>query len=222
MTTYGVMQARIADELARTDLTTQIQTAILSAIKHHERREFYFNQKTATFSTVASQEYYGSSDLADIPNIILLRGAVIDLGTNAKEPLDVVQWEEIDCAQTGAITGDPSAMALFKQQIRLYPIPTAVRTITLGYVYRLTSLSVSADTNAWTTDAEELIRNRAKYDLGISIVRAVGDDELARWRNEEMEVLNDLKRETRMRRGNVLLGTDVPVTTSRYNINTDR
>jgi hypothetical protein len=50
----------------------------------------------------------------------------------------------------------------------------------------------------------------------------VGDDELARWRNEEMEVLNDLKRETRMRRGNVLLGTDVPVTTSRYNINTDR
>ena len=65
------MKTRIADEIARDDLTTQIGYAINDAISAYNNERFYFNEtRDLTFYTVASQELYTSSDLADMPNIL--------------------------------------------------------------------------------------------------------------------------------------------------------
>jgi hypothetical protein len=66
-TTYGTMQATIAYELGdRSDLTTQIQSAIQTAIAKWERSHFYFNEVNDVngFSTVVGQEFYTASDYA--------------------------------------------------------------------------------------------------------------------------------------------------------------
>jgi hypothetical protein len=112
-------------------------------------------------------------------------------------PVKPLPFETIDTAQTGQDIARPDYFAYYKQNIRLYPIPDAVYTMTMAYVYKLTALSSGSDSNAWTTDAEELIRCRAKADL-----------------------YGHLQRETRLRRSNNMLRVDdALVMPSAYDIN---
>lgn len=196
MTTYVTMRSRIAEELTDSAITTaHINAAIQSAIKHYERKPFYFNQKKAsTFSTVASQEYYTSSDLADIPYIVQIDSFVIGSYKSTVRP---VHHAEIEATQSGSITAQPNAYAYFNQKIRLFPIPDAVYTATLAYIYRLDALSADGDTNAWMTDGEELIRQSAKRILALDILHA--DDIAMRCYNREKEVLDELQAENRRR-----------------------
>ncbi len=196
MSDYGTMQARIADELARTDLTTQIRRAIQTAIKHHERKKLKFNQATGTFSTVASQEYYSSSDLADIPNLVLIDAVKITIG-GTSYPLVERDFSEIDALNNGTTTGDPEFYAYYKQQIRLSPVPSAANTVTLAYVKKLAALSADGDTNAWMVDGEELIRLTAKLDLFINVIRTVDQLELDRLKQREIEVLDAMETEAK-------------------------
>lgn len=166
--TYGDMKTRIADELARSDLTSQIALAVLSSVKHYERRRFYFNEgRASTFSTVAGQEFYGSADLADIPNYLDIDTLRITISSNSNYTLDPKTYEYLDEINVGGTTtrGQPVFYSNYAQQIRLYPVPDAVYTMRISGVKALTALSADADTNAWTTDAEDLIRHRAKWDI---------------------------------------------------------
>lgn len=173
MGSYLDMQTRIADELDRSDLTAQIKKAILSAVKHYERRRFYFCETSFTFSTVAGQETYTSADAAAIatsPNVERLNG----LYSNLRTPLTKRDWQWIDdVSTTTASRARPGWWAYRAESIRLYPIPDNAYTITAYNVPRLTALSADGDTNAWTDDAEELIRTHAKIDLIDNVIRGV-------------------------------------------------
>lgn len=172
MATYLDMQTRIADELDRSDLTAQIRKAILSAVAHYERKKFYFSETSFTFATVAGQEYYGTADAAAIatsPSLEILNGTFNGL----RRELTKRPFEYIDEISTIASTSrsQPFDWAYRAQQIRLYPIPDAAYTLTAFNIPRLTALSADADTNAWTNDAEELIRTHAKADLIENVIR---------------------------------------------------
>ena len=183
MADYGTLQTRIADEIARTDLTTQIQYAILSTIKRWERKRFYFNEKTGTFSTVANQEYYSSSDFSDLANLVEIDQLRISANGSLYD-LDLRDFAWIDRHMTNAsYVGAPIAYAFYKQSLRLYPIPDAVYVITAAYAYKLTALSASGDTNAWTNDAEELVRCGAIADLWGNVIKDYEAE--ARWRARE-------------------------------------
>lgn len=213
MSDYGTMQDRIADELARADLETQIQRSIQSAIKHYERTRFYFNTSvTDTFATVANQEYYGAAANSRIPNLI----QIDDMGVTINGivlPVLAVPFDQMDTAQNGAIKSFPQYFAYYAQQIRLFPMPDQVYTISLAWQYRLTALSADTDTNAWMTDAEELIRTRAECDL---LWRVMDDPEKAQiFRLAENEAFSILELET-ARRGSVqILGTDPAISLPR-------
>jgi hypothetical protein len=175
---YGTLQSRIADEIARSDLTSQIQGAIKDAIRHYERTRFYFNETTNNFNTVAGQEYYGAAALADIPNMIAIDSMKIAVngGDYTLRRYDFDHIEEISDPVTSS--GDPDAYCYFNKQIRLYPIPNSAATITVAYHKRFSELSASGDTNPWVDDAEELIRTRAKRNLYLHVIRdkAQADD----------------------------------------------
>ncbi len=192
--TYGTMQDRIADELARSDLTTQIQRSFQSAMKHYERQGFYVNESTFTFSTVAGQEYYGSSDASQIP--LMAEVLTVRITVNGSTyTLTERDFQYLESVQTNAnYTGDPTDFVYFGKQIRLYPIPYAVRTVQVAGTVRFDSLSATADTNAWMTDAEELIRCRAKYDLFTHVIRNA--DSAMLMKAAEREALEDLRGET--------------------------
>jgi hypothetical protein len=73
MSTYGEMQTTIADELDRSDLASQIQKAIKTAIKKYQRKRFFFNEaRSLTFNTVDGQEFYTAADSSDIPNLLFI------------------------------------------------------------------------------------------------------------------------------------------------------
>jgi hypothetical protein len=206
--TYLDMQTRIADELDRSDLTAQIKKAIISAVAHYERRRFYFCETSFTISTVAGQETYTSSDAAAIatsPNIERLNG----LYSNLRTPLTKRDWAWIDdVSSTTTSRARPMAWAYRAETIRLYPIPDAAYTITAYNVPRLTALSADGDSNAWTNDAEELIRSHAKIDLLRNVIRGADMvEEIALQRDQEQGALAALIRETSSREA---LGHTVP------------
>lgn len=197
MSTYGIMKARIADDLARTDLTSNIATAILDAIKHYERKRFYWNEAIASFSTVVGQEWYSSTDASWIPNIVELDSLRISI-SGRPWPLAAKTMDDMEFLTAGTATnGDPSAYCYYRQQIRLYPVPNQVRTMSAAYVQRFTTLSADSDTNAWMTDGEALIRTRAKILLWEDTIRGdAGKKEGAFLRGKERDILDAIKAET--------------------------
>jgi hypothetical protein len=203
MATFLDMITRIQDDLVNESVTVaQIKAAIITAISNYENNQFYFNQKVGTFPTVISQEYYGAAALADIPNILRIRASNITI-PGLKVQLNPVDFAEIDMQQTGAYLGRPVAYASFQQQLRLYPIPDAVYVVQLAYVYKFATLSADADTNAWTNDGEELIRQAAKRRLAQDTFYS--DKIAARAEKLENEAFEGLRAETRQRLPNSML-----------------
>ena len=178
MTTFGTMRDRIADELDRADMTSQIEREIKSAIAFYERKRFWFNEKRIDFATVASREWYTSADDSDIPNLLTLDIAKIAINATTKNELELLPYAELEFVSDGgeADEGQPTGLAYFQKQIRLYPIPDASYSVVLSGIFALDSLSASADTNAWMTDAEALIRQRTRRMIYSSVIR---DPELA-------------------------------------------
>lgn len=161
--TYADIQARIADELNRSDLTSQIQKAIISAVKHYDEDRTWFNEERATALTVASQNYVGvPSDFISEDKLQITIGSV--LYTLLKIPYD--EWAVKSAFTT---SGQPTEYAYYQDRFYLYPTPGSAYTLTISYVKILTELSAGTDTNGWV-DAEEMIRSRAMADVKINVL----------------------------------------------------
>lgn len=198
MSDYGTMQNRIADEIARSDLTTPIQRSIISAIQHWQRHRFYFNEsRTVTFNTVASQEFYTSSDNAYIPTFADI-DAVTITALGSRMDVDKRPYHELEeLSSTTTLIGIPIYYAYYGQQLRLYPIPDGVYPVRVSGLQRLDNVSLSADTNVWFTEAEALIRARAKIILALDVLKDA--DEARRLEPLENSVHTALQRETVLR-----------------------
>lgn len=181
MSTLAVMKARIADEIARSDLTSQIANAINDAIAIYQSERFRFSDSIPnglpTFNTEVGRAVYTSADNANI-NSLFAFDAVFALIGNTQEPLlrqdpsAVIAYN-----QTGTMSGQPSWYAYQGDQLILSPIPSQVFLITLN-VFRKVAAPASDDeaNNPWMTTAERLIRSRAKYELAVHVT---GNKDLA-------------------------------------------
>lgn len=210
MATYADMRARIADELANDgDITSaQINNAIQSAIRNYEAEGFWFNQKVATFSTVSGQEYYDSAALADIPDMVTIYAMRIMGSGSGVAPIAGIDNETIEDSQDGTVTGEPRFYTRFENKIRLFPIPSAVYSVRVSYVYKLAALVNDTDSNAWTNECEELIRQAAKKRLCLDILLA--DDMAARCAMMEKAAYDDVRKENRLRSPQQTLRADLP------------
>jgi len=218
MTTYAVMRSRIADELVNDgDISTsQINNAIQSAIADYAGEQFWFNEAVGTFSTVSSQELYTSAALSDIPTIIkILSLRIANTGSYATY-INGVSNDIIEDMQDGTLFGQPRFYSRFANKIRLYPIPDAVYSMKISYISTFTALSADADTNAWMTDGEEVIRQAAKKRLATDIL---SDDALAqRCAVMEDKAYDGLRMENRNRRSQQLMRTEI-ASPRTFNIN---
>lgn len=198
MTTLAIMKSRISDELARSDLTTQIAYAITDAITAYEDERFFFSESRAlTFSTAADQEFYSSTDDADIGKIQKIDYVVVYVGTQAHQ-LEYERPEDMEIDSTGTDgTGQPWAYTWYGDQIRLYPTPDAVYTVRIGASYKVAAPASDGEaSNPWMTHAERLIRSRAKAELALHVLK---DIELAQTMTQALEEAYDqLKGRTAM------------------------
>ncbi len=206
MTTFAIIKGRIADDIARTDLTNQISEAVLSAIDHYESERFYFNESRSavTFSTVVGQIDYANAASSYLQGLVRVDALFLE-ETNVT-PYPLSRYAFSDFEMLGPTTsGKPTAFT-HRDSIRLWPKPDAVYPMRVHGVYRITTLSGETDTNAWLTDAEELIRSSAKRRLYGHVLRDYeGATAMAM---SEQECLARLRVETSMRLGT---GKLVPV-----------
>ena len=163
MATYLDIITRIGDESLRSDMANQIKLCIQDAIAHYEVDRFWFNQfRDRVFTTVADQEFYGETDLSDIPNILELDAVTLTVGST-RWPVTKAGYVEIEAWNVDAGSrGQPTHYSYWGQQIRLYPVPDATYQVRLSGLFKLPALVADTDANAWTNEAEDLVRHRAK------------------------------------------------------------
>lgn len=175
MATYKDLQDRIAADLTRDDLQSQSKSAILDAVKHYETSRFYFNTtRSKTFATVSGQDTYAAAALAELPNAIRIDRLFLRDGVSIY-PLDRYEPEEFEFIAGNPLAGGgrPTAFTYVDSSVMLYPKPLAVYTMRPHMHYRLATLSGDADSNAWTNDAEMLIRAHAKLLLYTNVLEDV-------------------------------------------------
>jgi len=196
MTTLSILKSTIADDLARSDLTTQIAAAISQAITFYKGERLFINEtRDSTFVTVAGQSRYSSSDDTDIPLFLTIDGMfLVDSSSNVYElsPEDPVSMES--SLGNGAASGRPYSYCYFDRSFTLYPIPDAVYTVRpLGQIEVAEPASDSEPNNVWMTKGFELIRCTAKgyvflhtvKDPDQAAIMAIGAErEIARLRRE--------------------------------------
>lgn len=93
----------------------------------------------------------------------------IQIGT-ARYEIDRMQPKDIDLlTQSGTQMGQPYGYAYYNEQIRFYPVPSAIYPIIVGSHELISAPTTLATTgNRWMTDGERLIRSRAKYELSMN------------------------------------------------------
>lgn len=192
MTTYGDMATRIGDELARSDLTSQIQGAIMRAIRNYERLRWWFNEIMFTFPSVQGQEYFSDVDAGNrtISRLKSVDTAMLIVGNN-RYPMTQRPWSYIQAVSVTTTTfGQPEDFCLYGQQgyqgfspilavnsgqlFRVYPIcDQATYTFQISGIITLLdneglgpySFPTGTTTDVWSLDCEDLICYAAKRDI---------------------------------------------------------
>jgi len=186
--TFGDILTAIADDIDDTtgEYTAQLTSAILSAIRYCERFTYYFNEtRDITFPTVDGQEWYDGTDNPAIPTLVHIAMVYTEDSNGERWYVKRAMPDDIELiADNSASRGRPYAWTYFGRRIRLYPIPSpTVYTVRLQVgPYRLDQITDQSQSNAWTTEAFDLIKARAKY---IIYKDTIKDAEMA------SEALND-------------------------------
>lgn len=201
MTTLQTMRNRIANETGRYDLLEQLDSAILTAIQTYQNEPFVLNSAEYRINTGIGQEAYTlPTDLRTLANgvitsgedILRIEGVINKTGSAANTIRGVTrQWLEQWYSTAGA-TGTPEFYHRQGNLIRFGPVPSAVLNIFLTGVKKLAPLTTGASTNAWMTDGEALIRNRAKAGIARDIL--MNSEMMQAAQAAEKEAFDDLKR----------------------------
>ena len=198
MASYGDLQARIAREMHRTDLTADIKAAILSAIAFYSSQRFYGNEKRWTLTTIGGTKFYGTTTPSPgtLPDDILEIDSITVTANSRIYQLDRMSYEDMDAIDAGTtpLAGYPRLWSWYAGQLRLYPTPNAAYVLNISGQCELPALSDSADSNFWTNQAEELIRCRAKRDLYAHVV--MDDENAGRMNAMEGQALRSIKAQT--------------------------
>lgn len=195
MPSFAAMEARIIAELHRDDIATVVDDYINDAISHYQRFRFWFNETSATQNTASGTATYAwPSDMVQLDSLVITVNSRI-------YPLRQLSPREIDeLYNNSSSTAQPTHYADYKQQFRLWPTPNGTYTLTQYYLKNYTALTTgSTSSNVWTTEAEELIRTRAKKLLCGQFIPAT-DPNVAGWLQtldmHEREVFAALQKQT--------------------------
>jgi hypothetical protein len=161
---FSDMQTAIADELARSDLSTEIKREINNAITFYGNKAFWFNEATmASITTVQGQRYYPlPTNFAAVLDVLSTLGNyTYRMEARTEQYLDQIDWGN------SFWSGYPTDYSFWNGQLRLFPPPQGGLPVQVKGTAILAPqpLVNDADTNAWLTSAEELIRTRATRQL---------------------------------------------------------
>ena len=210
MSTFGEMIDRIEDEILRTDINSNVQSAIKSAIKHYESHRFWFTEGNNDADSVAtvtnSTTYTLSSEWIDIDSF------TVEVASNEYQLIyRTTDWFREVNTNPSTVTGIPTDYAFHNDSFWLYPTANGAYPLRIYGHRKITELDSVGNmtltdttvTNGWFTHAEELIRNRAKYYLFADVLMLPeragfygGEDMMGNTRGREGETLRALDKRT--------------------------
>jgi hypothetical protein len=167
------MKNDIAAELGgRSDLLPVIDAAIITAIDHFQSERFWFSESRDAFlfNTSVGQEFYGESTtpvaVVGISQLLAFDYVILYIGSI---PWPIARRTDVEIEvlnQNGLMRGQPWNWTYFNEQIRLGPVPdTSYQLRIVGQVNVGAPATDSTLGNPWMTNAERLIRSRAKYEI---------------------------------------------------------
>lgn len=166
MATLGETVTRALDDLSRADadLPAVMRREVLSAIEHYGSRRFAFNETILTVTLSATSDYTyqtiigaQSTTYADILDIDQI-SVVQSQRQIMVEELNYATLFMMDRTLVNA--SYPDYWSTFDRTVKFYPTPNQSLSAQLTAHVRLIALD-DGDSNAWTTEAEELVRSRA-------------------------------------------------------------
>lgn len=177
--TLGDLKTRIALELARSDFPStdaRIANAINDAIAIYQKERFRFSETTpnapVTFNTVAGQAVYSSTDNANIGTLQDIDNLNVNIGNTVQRLTRDTPENLTIYNQIGTMSGQPAWYALQGNQIIISPVPNQAYLVTIDGFFLIPAPASDAETNNhWMTDAERLIRARAKYEIAVHLTR---------------------------------------------------
>lgn len=196
MATRTDIEAQIADDLARSDLSTQITNGVNAAIRAYRFERLGFNEAYRVTATASvSVDFLALSDVSvrfrKIDRLRLIR--------DAGDYLDLYRrdYDWIMSRQDPRVLSMPIEYAVYNNTIQFDCIADQTYTLLLDGVIELgtgTTASFSAgDASAWFNDARELVRHRAKREVYAHVLK---DMELASAAaSAEKDAYNTLKAE---------------------------
>lgn len=193
MATLGDLKARIADEILKRNLTTQIAQHIARAIEHFADRRFWFNEARFTGATTPADAYVTMA-----PEMRKIDMLSVTVGGSAYE-LCSRDWSWIEEWQGCVNSGQPTDYSLSGAQVRLYPTPDQVYPLAALGIFDLPALATDASSNAWTNEGADLIAARTRMTLFRDVLRDGEGVALAKDAIAEAE--SALNRKTVMRVG---------------------
>lgn len=205
MTTLLDVRTRVADQLARSDLNTQIDREIQLAMARYNRRVSWLHEvREVSLTSVAAQAWYSSVDVStgtgpqdttgrtavdvtDIQKISYMRDPDYD-------DLRQVHYSDFEgFFDTTGAAGRPTYFTLYAGQIGIWPVPDGVTIYTLSAVVKPVIPSLATDESIWFDQAQELIENAAAAAICRKFIQ---DGERAQaFQVYETEAWNDLVRE---------------------------
>lgn len=161
MSTKADMRARIADDIDRDDLNSDIDKAISRAIRFYEKELFYFQETSTAFVTLPGQQTYSAGSVpSDLKEILSLK---LNRTSTAKDLLNRRSFQWLEQYDTASHSGPPTDYAEWAGNIVFYPTPNETYTATVCYRKKYDELATDGASNDWTTEAEDLIEARATW-----------------------------------------------------------
>jgi hypothetical protein len=173
MTTFLDVRTRVADQLARSDLDTQIEREIQLAIARYNRRVSWLHEvREVSLTSVALQPWYDAVDVStgagpqDVTGRTSVPVTDIQKIEYMRDPdyedLRQVHYREFErFFDTTGASGRPTYFTLYAGQVGIWPVPDGVTAYTLSAVVKPVVPASAADESVWFDQAQELIENAA-------------------------------------------------------------
>lgn len=169
MTTLGVLKSRIEDDLARSDLTSQIASAIEDAIDEYKDRRLGFNEtvSAALPLTAGTPSYAVPSDFQKLDLMLHVDSS----GETRMHQIEYSTYRDW-IFKPDTTQGQPQHFAIYDQKFFFFPTPdNSTDTYKVSYLQDLGVPGDDSSSNAWTTTGRNLIRARAKGDIYMHVIR---------------------------------------------------
>jgi hypothetical protein len=194
MAGFGTVIQTILTDIDRgNEHSARVRLAIVDAIQFYRSTRLGFNQRRAIGTAESAVEYITlPTDWIEVDRMRVLNDGHLEKLTEVTS-----EWLD-DHAGRVDWFACPHSFAIEGRQLRLYPIPDKNYELRIAYHYDLAGISLGASdsaSNAWTVEAEQLIRLHAKADV---LENYIGGEEAMAKATRDMAqarmVLDELKK----------------------------